>query len=291
MHSNSDIYKLHLTPNNFPLYVAIIRMIPYFRASSLGLMLRFLLIGIFSMTLFAAKAQDGFEVGGNVSINTSWILNQNAYELFNVTCQDDPALWGSEPDYSITIGYGFGASFGWRSGDWWGFRAELNYAKAGQNYKDSFSSTICTGHNDFKRKFALHYLQLPLLARFTAVNRSDVKWYVVAGPQLGFLLGAKESVTLSDEVQDETIFTPTRDKVKSIDLALLVGVGADIFLQKNLYINVGFTTYFGLIDMNGSAVQDFISDNDGSYQASRNFNAGVQVGVHYIFDWVGGLYR
>jgi hypothetical protein len=253
--------------------------------------MRWAVIGIIlSISMFQAQSQDGFEVGGNLSINSTWILNQNAYEVFKLTC-DDPGLWESQPNYQITVGYSVGASAAFRSGDFWGFMAELNYSKAGQNYKDGFTTTICPDHSNFQRKFTLHYFQMPLMAKFTATHRGDVKWYVLAGPQIGILLGAKETVTLSGNATTPGLLTPARQKVKTLDLDLVLGTGADIFLSDNLYINVGFKTYFGLVDINSKNVKQYIEENDATYQSSRNFNAGAHVGVHYIFDWVGKLYH
>lgn len=237
-----------------------------------------------------AVGRDGFTIGGNVSVTSSWIINQNAFELLRLTCEDE-GLWGSEPDYRFTPGYSAGVSASFRSGDFWGVLAELNYTKAGQNYKDSFTTAICPDHSNFERKFTLHYLQLPLLAKFTAAYRSDVKWYVTTGPQLGFLLGAKEQVTIGDSETPPGTFTAARDKVRTIDLDFVVGTGADIFLSDNLFVSVGFKTYISLMDINSHAVSDFISANDAGYQVSRNFSAGIQVGVHYLFDWVGTFYR
>ena len=271
-------------------YVRIPIRIHYFWAKETVTMRRVIILLIFLISTFHVQSQEGFAIGGNIGINTTWILNQNAFELFNVTCTD-PGLWGSEPDYKITIGYSAGATATYRSGDFWGFMAEVNYSKAGQNYKDGFTTTLCPDHSDFERKFSLHYLQVPLMAKFTPTHRRDVKWYVIVGPQVGVLLAAKETVSLSGVEQSESLFTPAKQKVKTLDLDIVVGTGADIFLTDNIYINVGFKTYFGLIDINGKSVQNFISANDGKYLASRNFNAGVHVGVHYYFDWVGAFYR
>lgn len=256
--------------------------------------MRYLAIVIFLFFSQALNAQissrDGFMVGGNLGIGTSWILNQNAFELLRKTCEDQ-GLWGSEPDYQITIGYGGGASAGFQSNDFWGAVIELNYAKAGQKYKDSFTTTICPDHSNFARNFSLHYLQVPILAKFTATHRRDTKWYVLVGPQFGLLLGAKETVTIGNSEQPEGTFTPVKEKVKTLDFGFTLDTGADIFLADNLFIKVGFRAYIGVLDINGEAVQDFISQNDASYQASRNFSAGVHVGVNYIFDWVGSFYR
>jgi hypothetical protein len=118
-----------------------------------------------------------------------------------------------------------------------------------------------------------------------------VKWYGVAGPQLSLLVGAKEKVIISGNEADPSLFTSAKEQTKTLDLDLVLGGGTDIYLDKNLYISVGLMTYFGLLDMNSKNVKQYHADNGGGYGASRNFNFGAQVGVHYVFDWIGNMYR
>ena len=251
------------------------------------------IIGNMLMLFTLTSVAQEFEVGGNVSLNTSWILNQNAYEVLQEVCPDDPLIIGSEPGYALTVGYSIGAKAAYNSDRFWGLSAEVNYTKRGQNYKDNWQNNNCPGGNllDFKRKFNLHYLELPLLVQFKSQNRGKVKGYGEVGIQLGFLMSAKEKITFSGLNESDVDFGSANDKVKRFDMGLVAGGGAQIELSDNLFLNVGLRTYFGFFDINDGGALVFVSNNDSTYQKSRNFSAGANIGIVYVFDWVGSLYR
>lgn len=248
-----------------------------------------LVIGLF-LTL-GVKAQT-FDVGGNMSLNTSWILNQNAYEVLQKVCPEDPLIIDSEPAYALTMGYSLGAVGNYTSDRFWGVSAELNYTKRGQNYKDSWIGNGCDRGdiNNFKRKFSLHYLEMPLLVKFKPQTRKKISGYGEVGLQLGILMGAKEKISIDGQTTGENFGSAT-DKVKRLDVGMVFGGGVDVNLTNNLYLNAGLRGYFGFIDINKGDAAVFISDNDNTYQRSHNFSLGANVSVHYVFDWVGGMYR
>ncbi|MEZ5022380.1 MAG: porin family protein [Chitinophagales bacterium] len=248
-----------------------------------------LLVGLVSA--FMVKGQD-FDIGGNVSLNTSWILNQNAYEVLQKVCPEDPLIIDSEPGYALTMGYSLGAVGSYTSDRFWGVSAELNYTKRGQNYKDSWTGNGCARGdiNNFKRKFSLHYLELPLLVKFKPQSRKKITGYGELGLQFGVLLAAKERISIDGESTGE-FFGSANDKVKRLDFGFVFGGGIDVNLSRNLYLNAGLRGYFGFLDLNKGDAAVFISDNDNTYQSSRNFSLGANVSIHYVFDWVGGMYR
>jgi len=257
-----------------------------------GLAMKGFLLMVAVMMTLGTQAQASYEVGGNISINSSWIINQNSYEILEKVCSQDPLIAGSEPGYGITLGYSIGGLATYNSGSFWMAQIEANYTKAGQNYKESWGANACEHDlSDFKRKFTLHYLQVPMLIRFRPQNRRKVKGYAEAGVQLGVLIGAREKITLSGQEPPGVEFTPAKEKVKTLDFGLVIGGGADITVAKNIYISVGLRSYFGFLDLNNGDSAAFVSSNDISYQKSRNFNVGANVGVHYVFDWIGGMYR
>lgn len=234
-----------------------------------------------------------FEIGGGLTLNTSWILNQNAYEVLQEVCPEDPLIIGSEPGYALTVGYSLGAKAAYNSNSFWGLAAEVNYTKRGQNYKDNWSGNNCPGGNllDFKRKFNLHYLEVPLLVQFKSQNRGKIKGYGEVGLQIGVLMGAKEKITYTGLSEADVDFGSAKDKVKSFDMGLVAGGGAQIEIANSLFLNVGLRTYLGFFDINDGGALVFVSNNDDTYQKSRNFSAGINVGVVYVFDWVGSMYR
>lgn len=240
--------------------------------------------------LNSLKAQH-FEVGGNLSLNTSWILNQNASKLLEAVCPEDPLIIGSEPGYAITLGYSIGAVAAYDSESFWSVGAELNYTKRGQNYKDSWINNGCGRGdiNNFKRNFTLHYFEVPLIVKFRPRGNAKIKGYGEIGVQMGFLIGAKEKISIAGENQVLPLVA-AKSKVKTFDLGVVLGGGIDIEFTNNLYVNVGARTYFGFFDLNKGDAANFISANDNVYQASRNFSLGLNVGIHYIFDWKGSMY-
>ncbi len=233
------------------------------------------------------KKATGWELGASIGLNTSWILNQNAFEILQKVCPEDALIIGSEPNYRLTPGISFGGNIGYHGEKIIGFQAEVNYTFGGQNYKDSWlKPNACVEHDlsDFKRKFRLHYLNVPLMMKLQTRNIKKTKAYGLIGVQVGFLLGANERITLSGSEPEGVAFTPVSEKVKKLDAGLVFGGGIDYFLAKDIYLNMGFKSYFGAIDINGDAVRNFISANDESYQTSRNFTFGIHLGIHFILD-------
>jgi hypothetical protein len=250
-------------------------------------------VGLIMLFFAAGVKSQGFSVGGNLSLNNSWILNQNSYEVLQVVCPEDPLISGSEPGYALTMGYSIGAKAVYDSDAFWGVSAELNYTKRGQNYKEDWRNNNCPGGNllDFKRKFNLHYFEMPMLVLFKTQNRGKLNWYGEAGLQIGLLMGAKEKISYEGISESDATFGSAKDKVKSFDMGLVLGGGAQYELANSLFLNAGLRTYFGFLDINKGGAAVFVSNNDDKYQSSRNFSIGANVGVVYVFDWVGGIYR
>lgn len=238
------------------------------------------------------RAQGSFEAGGSVALNTSWIINQNAYDVLERICTQDPLLADSRPTFRLTPGFSIGARAAYLSGSFWAAQAELNFTLAGQHYAESWQNNACERDlSDFKRKYSLIYMQLPLLVRLRTQGRGKLRGYGEAGPQLGILIGARDKVTLSGSEPGDAGLIPAKDKVKRVDFGFVLGGGTEIELSRSLYISAGLRTYFGFMDLNQSGSEAFVSTQGVDYRKSRNFTVGAQVGVHYVFDWIGGMYR
>ena len=126
--------------------------------------------------------------------------------------------------------------------------------------------------------------------KFTSQSRRKVKGYGEVGIQPGILLNVSEKITIDNE-ETGLNFNSEKSKVKKLDLGVIFGGGLNIELNRNLFLNVGLRSYLGLLDLNQGDAAAFISDNDFTYQQSRNFSLGLNVSIHYKFDWVGGLYN
>ncbi len=127
--------------------------------------------------------------------------------------------------------------------DMFSIQPELLFSSQGTKYSDS---------DGFDGKFKLNYLNLPVMAK---VYVSD-GFFLEAGPQLGYLLTAKdeyESPGLSgeDDLKDEGL-------IKDIDVGGNVGLG----YQLDSGLNFGARYNFGLTNINdfGDSV-DFSQKN------------------------------
>ena len=74
-------------------------------------------------------------------------------------------------------------------------------------------------------------------------------------------------------------------KFQTFDAGIALKFGADLFITKSLYIEVGISGYEGLYDINGKILQQlgWYDKNHVKYQASHNASAEFLVGIHYIF--------
>lgn len=237
--------------------------------------------GFFLLLLssFLVNAQRGFHVGVGGSFNSAWIVSQNNFEtLFGCS---DPLIQKSELAYENTFGFTAGLALGYQWEDRWGAQGELNFNKTGQHYQDGYSTSFCPEYVDVRREVDLSYFQVPLMLKFSPGKNEKVKFSFLWGIQFGFLLTSDEAVWISN-LPKQDFQVAVEDKFKSAEVGLPLRFGVDFYLSNNLYINAGLATYFGFTDLNGSAVQDFVSNNDIEYQKSHNFHAGLNVGVHYL---------
>ena len=140
------------------------------------------------------NAQNGFEIGFGGSFNSSWILNQNNARILE-DCPDRP-IQAAELAYVNTWGYTFGGSIGYKWKENLGFIAEINFTKAGQKYKDAFSSIYCLDHSNVERDVMLSYIQIPIMLKYNTKGRSKVKYFAMLGPELNFRISGSETVII-----------------------------------------------------------------------------------------------
>ena len=99
---------------------------------------------------------------------------------------------------------------------------------------------------------ALNYLNVPLMAKYYVVKGLSIE----AGPQIGYLLSAKNEST------------NVKDSFKKVDFAANLGVG---YKLKN-GINFGARYNFGLLNINN------VSGDSGKFR-----NSVLQLSVGYFF--------
>lgn len=90
----------------------------------------------------------------------------------------------------------------------------------------------------------LNYVTVPVMAKYYVISGL----FVEAGPQVGFLVSAKDEVY--NKLDNTTNVADVKDKFKSLDVAVNVGVGYDI-LDK-VFAQVRYSV--GLTDINNDAL-------------------------------------
>lgn len=250
-----------------------------------------ILLAIILLFTTTGFAQQGFHLGLSGTFNSTWILNQNNYGT--LAPFRDPVVRGSEMAYKYTWGGNFGGVVGHNFTEHWGIQAEVQFNITGQKYDDNFSGPATIPEGSFgapgtrvnvKRSISLGYIQIPLMGKYISGGKK-VKFFACLGPQIGLRTGAKETVKIADYtyLPDSLAFSPS-EKFKTFDVGITAQAGVEIYASRNVYFDIGLSSYLGLLDINGKVLKtlDWYSKNDVSYQSSRNFRAGLMAGVHFL---------
>ena len=248
------------------------------------------IVCLLSLTGFAQK---GFHIGASGTFSSTFIYTQNNYGTLAPFAKGVVRV--SEMNYKITWGGSGGIVLGYNFERYVGIQAEINYNSTGQKYEDNFIGPATIPQGTFgsdvervnvKRDIRLSYLRIPVLVKFTTNKGNIAKFYGAIGPQIGVRLSAKEEVKIADYVYlpDSLAFTP-KQKFQSMDVSIAIQLGTEIYATDHLYFNIGISGFVGLFDINGKALKDldWYSKNDVNYRKSYIANAGLVVGVHYIF--------
>ncbi len=255
-------------------------------------LLPFLFILIFA---FPLQAQTGLQVGFNLGYNNVYIQNQNNYGY-------------SELDYERTYGMNGGISFGFRLAENYGWQAEINLVRMGQDYFD-LSKDFGPLDEEGKlikvetfRFIDLTYLQVPVMFRYQTKRKKKkddiISYHVMAGPCVGFLVGADQHYE-ADITDTKTIvalpngqtldpvivdFEATaaveepKDYFSKIDFGGQIDFGVDIYIKQYIYITPSVRGYYGLTDINSVSSRELV---DHKYQgASHNAYGGFNIGIH-----------
>jgi hypothetical protein len=181
--------------------------------------------------LTTVKAQDNFGgVRGGVNFAT---INSDEFDSFDGRTS-----------------FHFGLMYEIQVSDMFSFQPELLYSSQGSDYSDI----------DFEGTVKLDYLNLPLMAKFYVAEGFSLE----AGPQLGFLISAKDEGESDGFTYDEDI----KEFIKGLDIGLNLGVGYKL----DNGLNFGARYNFGLTDVN----DDY--EEGGTYK-----NGVIQISIGYLF--------
>jgi hypothetical protein len=201
----------------------------------------------------------------------------------NIYSQDSKILLGFEVSPTLAwlrgnsaiginksrLGYATGFSFEYSLISHFSLRSGLGYERKGQAQDISFTDENGNNIGTANLKSNYDYLVLPLLGSFS--TNGTIKFFVNAGPFLGFLLSQKNKVPASGLFPGQTV--DNYDNTKNLDLGISLGLGIDIPLGEKLLIELGSKFDLGLLDTNEQNIF-------GTGTAKTN-SLGFQLGLKY----------
>jgi len=220
---------------------------------------------LFLMTLapIIGLAQEGFMLGAGGGAYSSWIINQNS--------------WGNpEMEYTSTIGYQFHGTLGYRVTENIGFQVEPGLTRAGQNYSGKMATL------DSERKIQLTYITVPVFFHFIS-NGDLTRFHLLAGPQFAILNSANHNFSSALPFPYMPVGDlDVKDRFASSDVMAVLDVGADMFVADNMFVSAGLRFNYGFKDVNAPDWQ--MPNLQQVYEPSKNFFAGLNIGINYVFD-------
>lgn len=129
---------------------------------------------------------------------------------------------------------------------------ELLYSAQGSDWEEDFEGELIKGSVE------ADYINVPLMAKYYVAEGFSIE----AGPQVGFLISAKDKY--------ESVEEDIKDDLKGIDFGVNFGIG---YKLENGF-NLGARYNLGLIDVNDNP--DYLGDS--SYK-----NSVIQISVGYFF--------
>lgn len=141
--------------------------------------------------------------------------------------------------------------------------AKTNYFESDVNYSYSEAS-----------KTKLNYLNIPVLAKYN-VNE---KFSILAGPQFGILISAKEDFDVSETISGVTDSYSESVDVKDLykTLSLSLNIGASYSITEKIFVDARYN--LGL----SSIAKDFTDEFGDNYSADIKNNV-IQFSVGYKF--------
>lgn len=164
---------------------------------------------------------------------------------------------GDIEDASSKVGFQLGGFAEFKLSDKFAIQPELLFSTQGSKYKESEVNYL------YKETINMSYLNVPVIAKYYVIDKLSIE----AGPQIGFLLSAKdkwEETYLEEKYSGKESI---KDSFKSVDFSLNVGAGYD-FTEN---VSAGIRYNFGL-----SNISDF-EDN------GKIHNNVISLSVGYKF--------
>jgi hypothetical protein len=203
-----------------------------------------------------------------VGLNSSWIVNQNAFG-------------NREMGYSSSFTPTFSLGGSYFLTDDWGVNASLGYLRLGQNYSEALAMGEAT------RSVKLTYVSVPVLFMRNIPMTPNPTW-IAFGPDFMFRTSAKQEFESSGEyslTNDHLATGDIKERINPFDLALKFSFNKMYALRgtDNMKFMFSFNTAIGLLDVNTKDWQ--IPNVHNEYNGSHNFYMGLTAGI--MFDSKG----
>jgi Outer membrane protein beta-barrel domain len=205
-----------------------------------------------------ANMEYGFLSG--VNFNSVRKNNQNIFLKENLTNYTGLSIGGY---FKININQLFGIKVlaqydqnGYRLGD--------------ITFTDASGNNLAPGNVTIKTT----YLNFPIVAEFTFGNK--IKYYVNAGPYVGFLLSSSVISKISSTASSQASTTKTKsDGYKSTNFGVSFGTGTLIPISKKLQLHVAIKNNVGLSNI----IKPISSDNSPLKTNAFSILAGINIGL------------
>lgn len=215
-----------------------------------------------------------FSVGARAGVNISKLCC-GSMEI------NEDYVFGEGPSFGLAASYGFSKYFS--------VAAELDFATQGG--KKNGMQAITPGSNGsvlyakFDNKTVLNYLELPIMARVTFGDK--FKYYVNAGPYIGYLLAAKNVTSGSSQIFADKAGT-------QIESTALQSFNSDKDVKSQfLAINYGLTGGLGagysfgnhVVWLDGRYVLGMPNIRKNTTLYGENSTGSVMVGLMYSYSF------
>lgn len=157
-------------------------------------------------------------------------------------------------------------------------KADLLIEKKGMTTKwtDIGGPLPNTNFGKEKTLLNIYYLTIPVLAKLSFGHK--VKFFINAGPYIGFLLGQYYKDKRHSSLQGTHYTTSYTTDYKNFDIGITSGIGLTIPIGKRVFINTEIRNNFGLYYINKTQL-----NNPNSDPPTRNITFNLVTGIGYRF--------
>jgi hypothetical protein len=208
---------------------------------------------------------------GNIGLNSTWILNQNAYG-------------NQEMEYSTKFGLTGSIGLNYYLNNEYGLSFGVGIGNYGQSYGGEQEGAKAS------RKVNLNYIEVPIFVMKQLGDPKNPCWFTL-GPQIMILSSAKQKYSRDGGAVElpsgENLLKVGKYDVtkwyKPLDVMLNAGITNIYYMgtSDNVRFRLSFNAALGLLDINSNDPKYHVVRSNNTYKGSHNFYLGVQVGLMF----------